>query len=229
MFPLRDENPSLTTPVVTRALIALNVGVFLYELTLGSALPEFVRAFALIPRRFELALHGAESVTTAALPLISSIFLHGGWAHLIGNMWYLWIFGDNIEDRVGHVRFLLFYLAGGLFAGLVHVITNDQSTLPTVGASGAIAGVLGAYAAAFPRSRVITLIPLFPFFPVVALPALLVLGFWFLMQFASGTLALAGGATGGVAWWAHIGGFGYGYVLMLLLGQPTRRSRARLA
>jgi membrane associated rhomboid family serine protease len=220
MFPLRDENPSLTTPVVTRGLIVLNVAVFLYELTLGGALPAFVRAWALVPQRFELAIHGLAPVQTAALPLISSIFLHGGWPHLIGNMWYLWIFGDNIEDRIGHVKFVLFYLAGGLFAGLVHVLTNSASALPTVGASGAIAGVLGAYAAAFPRARVITLLPLFPVFPVVALPALLVLGFWFLMQFASGTLALAGGQAGGVAWWAHIGGFAYGYVLMQLLGQP---------
>ena len=229
MFPLRDENPLRITPVVTRGLIALNVGVFVYELALGDALPGFVRTFALVPSRFELAVHGVAPFHSAALPLLSSIFLHGGWAHLIGNMWYLWIFGDNIEDRVGHVRFVLFYLAGGLFAGLVHVLTNSHSMLPTVGASGAIAGVLGAYAAAFPRTRVITLVPLFPFFPVVALPALLVLGFWFLMQFASGTLALAGGLSGGVAWWAHIGGFVYGYILMLLLGGPPRRPLSRRA
>ncbi len=227
MFPLRDENPSLTTPVVTRALIVANVVVFLYELLLGPDLPHFVREFALVPRRFELAMHGLAPISSAALPLLSSIFLHGGWPHLIGNMWYLWIFGDNIEDRVGHAGFLFFYLAGGLFSGLIHVLTNTSSTLPTVGASGAIAGVLGAYAAAFPRARVITLVPLFPIFPVVALPALLVLGFWFVMQFASGTLALAAGVSGGVAWWAHIGGFAYGYGLMLLMGgRPPTQSQA---
>ena len=224
MFPLRDENPSYTTPVATRALIVVNVAVFVYELTLGSRLTEFFREYALVPHRLDLALHGLEPIPGAAIPLFSSLFLHGGWTHLIGNMWYLWIFGDNIEDRVGHVRFVLFYLAGGLFAGLIHVLTHSTSDLPTVGASGAIAAVLGAYAAAFPRARVITLLPLFPIFPVVPVPALFLLGFWFLMQFASGTLTLAAGISGGVAWWAHVGGFVYGYLLMLLLG--GRRPRA---
>jgi hypothetical protein len=224
MFPLRDENPSLTVPVVTRALIAINVVVFLYELTLGAGLNGFVAAFALVPRSFELALHGLEPLSAAAIPLFSSLFLHGGWTHLIGNMWYLWIFGDNIEDRLGHVWFALFYLAGGVFAGLIHVFTNAGSNLPTVGASGAIAAVLGAYAAAFPRARVITLLPLFPVFPVVPVPALFLLGFWFLMQFASGTLALGAGMSGGVAWWAHIGGFGFGYAVMALAGLARPRS-----
>jgi membrane associated rhomboid family serine protease len=131
-------------------------------------------------------------------------------------MWYLWIFGDNVEDVFGHLGYLAFYLIAGLVAGLIHVASNPHSALPTVGASGAIAGVLGAYAAAFPRARVITLLPLFPFFPVVALPALLVLGMWFIVQFASGTLMLASGATGGVAVWAHIGGFVFGLLIMLV-------------
>jgi membrane associated rhomboid family serine protease len=224
MFPLRDENPSLTTPVVTRALIAINSLVFLYELSLGPHLTGFVASYALVPRRVELVLHGLEPWSVAALPLFSSLFLHGGWTHLIGNMWYLWIFGDNIEDRLGHLGFALFYLIGGLFAGLIHVLTNPGSSLPTVGASGAIAAVLGAYAAAFPRTRVITLLPLFPIFPVVPVPALFVLGFWFLMQFASGTLALGAGLSGGVAWWAHIGGFAFGYGIMLLLGARRAES-----
>ena len=222
MFPLRDENPSLTTPVVTRALIAVNVLVFLYELSLGPGLTRFVDAYALIPRRFELALNGLEPLSAAALPLFSSVFLHGGWIHLIGNMWYLWIFGDNIEDRLGHVWFAVFFLAGGLIAGLVHVLSNPGSMVPTVGASGAIAAVLGAYAAAFPRARVITLLPLFPIFPVVPVPALFILGFWFLMQFASGTLTLGARVSGGVAWWAHIGGFMFGYAVMALLGRRGR-------
>jgi len=226
MFPLRDENPSLTTPVVTRALIALNVAVFIYELTLGPRLNAFVGSFALVPHSLELALHDHSALSAAALPLLSSLFLHGGWTHLIGNLWYLWIFGDNVEDRLGHARFGVFYLVGGVVAGLIHVLTNPDSTLPTVGASGAIAAVLGAYAAAFPRARVIMLIPLFPIFPILPVPALFVLGAWFLMQFASGTLALSAGLSGGVAWWAHIGGFAFGYLVMALGGARGAREAA---
>jgi len=226
MFPLRDENPSLTTPFVTRALIVINVVVFVYELTLGPGVNGFVAAFALVPRSFELALRGQEPLSAAAIPLFTSLFLHGGWMHLIGNMWYLWIFGDNIEDRLGHVWFAAFYLAGGVFAGLIHVFTNAGSNLPTVGASGAIAGVLGAYAAAFPRARVITLLPLFPVFPVVPIPALFLLGFWFLMQFAIGTLTLGSSLSGGVAWWAHIGGFAFGYLVMLVAGAASWKRRS---
>ena len=218
MFPLRDENPSLTRPVVTRALIVINTLVFCYELWLGPRLTDLFAGYALVPHRLELALHGLEPLPAAALPLLSSLFLHGGWIHLIGNMWYLWIFGDNIEDRLGHARYALFYIVGGCFSGLIHVLTNSGSELPTVGASGAIAAVLGAYAAAYPRARVITLLPLFPIFPVVPVPALFVLGFWFLMQFASGALALSAGMSGGVAWWAHIGGFAFGYAIMQLPG-----------
>jgi membrane associated rhomboid family serine protease len=204
----------------------VNTLVFFYELTLGSGLGAFVARFALVPRSFEPALHGQEPLSAAAVPLFTSLFLHGGWTHLIGNMWYLWIFGDNIEDRMGHARFALFYVAGGLFAGLIHVLTNSGSYLPTVGASGAIAAVLGAYAAAYPHARVITLLPLFPIFPVVPIPALFVLGFWFLMQFASGTLALGSSMAGGVAWWAHIGGFAFGYLIMLVVGAASRKRRS---
>jgi membrane associated rhomboid family serine protease len=214
MLPLRDDNPTLATPVITRALIAANVLVFLGELLLGPALRNCYAAYALVPERVTLALHAGTPFAPAAVTLITSMFLHAGWVHLIGNMWFLWIFGDNIEDRLGHVRFLFFYLACGIIAGALHVASRPDSALPTVGASGAIAGVLGAYAAAFPRARVITLVPLFPFFPVVTLPALVVLGFWFVMQFASGALSLVAGASGGVAWWAHIGGFVFGLVAM---------------
>ena len=222
MFPLRDENPSSTTPVVTRLLIAANLAVFAYELWLGPDLKPFFTSYALIPRHLLLALNGAAPVSAAAVPLLSSIFLHGGWVHVIGNMWYLWIFGDNIEDRLGHLGYLAFYLVAGVVAGIIHVASNPGSAVPTVGASGAIAGVLGAYAAAYPRARVITLLPLFPFF-VVPMPALLVLGFWFVVQFASGALVLAGGASGGVAVWAHVGGFGFGFLVMLLARGLTAR------
>jgi len=225
MFPLRDDNPSSTTPVVTRSLIAINLAVFLYELSLGHDLRPFFAAYALVPRHVTAALVHGGAWRVAALPLFTSLFLHGGWIHVIGNMWYLWIFGDNIEDRFGHIGFTLFYVTAAVIAGLIHVASNPGSAVPTVGASGAIAGVLGAYAAAFPRARVITLLPLFPFFPVVPLPAILVLGFWFVIQFASGALVLAAGASGGVAVWAHVGGFVYGFLLMLALRGVTR-SRA---
>jgi len=215
MFPLRDENPSETAPIVTRSLIVINLVVFVYELALGPDLKLLFGQFALTPSHFMLAVDGGMPWSSAAVPLLSSIFLHGGWIHVIGNMWYLWIFGDNIEDRFGHFGYLLFYLIAGIVAGLIHVASNPASAVPTVGASGAIAGVLGAYAAAFPRARVITLLPLFPFFQVIPLPALLVLGFWFVVQFASGALVLAGGGSGGVAVWAHVGGFVFGFLVML--------------
>ena len=227
MFLLRDENPSLTVPVVTRALIAINVAVFLYEITLGPDLRGLIGAWSMVPLRLTLALQGgAEPLAAPATTLLTSMFLHGGWPHLIGNMWYLWIFGDNVEDRLGHLRFLLFYLVSGIVAGLIHYASASGSRLPTVGASGAIAGVLGAYAAAFPGARVVTLLPIFPFFQIVALPALLVLGFWFVFQFASVALAW-GGAGGGVAWWAHIGGFAFGFVVMKVFALHRRKpSRA---
>ncbi len=224
MIPLRDENPSGSFPRVTIGLIALNCVVFGYELTLGSGLREFMTHWALVPQRITLALRfGDEPMLPNLVTFVTSMFLHGGWAHLIGNMWYLWIFGDNIEDRLGHGRYLAFYLTGGIVAALVQYVTQPSSGVPTVGASGAIAAVLGAYAVTFPRARVTTLIPLFPFFPIVHLSALVVLGLWFVLQFFSGALSLAWGARGGVAWWAHIGGFAFGIVAIKLLAPRGRR------
>jgi membrane associated rhomboid family serine protease len=219
MFPLRDENPSRSAPVVTRVLIGLNTLAFLYELMLGRALTPFVLTWAMVPARLTLAArYGEESVLRPGLTIFTSMFLHGGWLHLIGNMWYLWIFGDNVEDRLGRFRYLLFYLAAGVVAALLHYAINPASEAPTVGASGAIAGVLGAYLAAYPRARVITLVPFFPFFRVMALPAALVLGFWFVVQFFSGALSLGFGSSGGgVAWWAHVGGFAFGIVFMWIM------------
>ena len=225
MFPLRDENPSRSVPVVTRLLIALNAAAFVYELMLGPELKPFVFAWGLVPARLTLALrYGEESAAVPALTLLTSMFLHGGWLHLVGNMWYLWIFGDNVEDRLGRGRFLVFYLVAGIVAALLQYVLNPASRVPTVGASGAIAGVLGAYLVAFPHARVVTLVPLFPFFQVMALPAVLVLGFWFVMQFFNGALSL-GFSTGGggIAWWAHVGGFGFGIVAMWILGLGRRR------
>jgi len=230
MIPLRDENRSASPPVVTMVLIALNCAGFLYELLLGPDLRRFMFQWGMVPLRLTLALQeGGEPLVQAAQPLATSMFLHGSWLHLIGNMWYLWIFGDNVEDRIGHARYLLFYLAAGLFAGLLHVFFNPGSRVPTVGASGAIAGVLGAYLVAFPRARIITLVPFFPFFQVMALPAVLMLGLWFVYQFFSGALSLAWSAAGGggVAWWAHVGGFAFGMAWVGLFGRD-RRPRSRV-
>jgi membrane associated rhomboid family serine protease len=224
MIPLRDDNPSQTVPVVTRTLIVLNVLAFFLELSMDApTLGAFVRDWGLVPVRLAQAFSGAEPLVPTFVSPLTSIFLHGGWIHLIGNLWYLWIFGDNVEDRLGHGKFLLFYLAGGLAAAAVHLLFNLGSAVPTVGASGAIAAVLGAYAVLFPRARVLTLVPIFFFFQVITLPALLVLALWFVVQIFAGTLSIAGG--GGVAWWAHIGGFVFGAAVMLALRGP-RRSEA---
>jgi membrane associated rhomboid family serine protease len=159
-----------------------------------------------------------------AVSFFTSMFLHGGWLHLIGNMWYLWIFGDNVEDRLGHFTYLVFYLLCGLGAGIVHTILNYNVDLPSIGASGAIAGVLGAYVVSYPFARVQTVIPIFIFIQIIEIPALIVLGFWFVMQFFYGatTLASATGNTGGVAWWAHVGGFVIGMILVPLFPRKDR-------
>ena len=215
MIPLRDENPSGSVPVVTRGLIAINCAAFLYELTLGRELRTFVFEWGVVPLRLTLALRfGEEPLPAPALTLLTSMFLHGGWLHLIGNMWYLWIFGDNVEDQFGALPFLLFYVAAGVAASALHVFSDLGSRLPTLGASGAIAGVLGAYAVMFPRARVYTLVPLFPFFQIIPLPAFLMLGVWFVFQFVAGAISAGqAGASGGVAWWAHIGGFLFGVIV----------------
>jgi len=213
VIPLRDIIPSRTTPFVTLALIAANVIVFVYELTLsGPELEAFFFAHGLIPAQF---------TWTAA---ITSMFIHSGWLHIGGNMLSLWIFGDNIEDRMGHARFLIFYLLVGLVATLAQSAADWGSTLPLVGASGAIAGVMGAYFVLFPTSRVLVLVFLLFFVDVVEIPALLYLGFWFLLQIVSG-VGRVGETGGGVAFWAHAGGFLAGIVGVLLF---QRRERQRV-
>jgi membrane associated rhomboid family serine protease len=222
VIPIRDTIRSRTAPVVTVALIVVNVLVFLHEIALGPYVERFVYAYGLIPRRF-VDWPGGALDPLRFLPLFTSMFWHGGWLHLISNMLYLWIFGDNVEDRLGHLRFLLFYVAAGAAAGLTHVALSPTSTLPTVGASGAIAGVLGAYLVTFPRSRVLTFVPIFflPWF--VEIPAFVYLIFWFLLQLLEGLGSLGAAVeTGGVAVWAHVGGFVAGVVLMKLM-QPIRR------
>lgn len=222
MIPLRDTIPSRSFPIVTVGLIIVNVVVFLFELMLGDSLAEFFALFGVIPSvYFELRELDAPFIIIY-YPFLTSMFLHGGWAHLIGNMLYLWIFGDNVEDRMGKFRFLIFYLLCGFAASLAHVYTNPDSNVPTVGASGAIAGVLGAYFILFPHSRVITLVPIFFFFDLIEIPAFFFLGFWFIMQFFNG-IATLGAETyisgGGVAWWAHIGGFVTGVLLVSIFAR----------
>lgn len=219
MIPLKDTIPSYTFPYVTVLIILLNSGVFILQILLGEGAEELIRLFGVIPAKyFWLAEQRPDLLFERFFPLFSSMFLHGGWLHFLGNMWYLWIFGDNVEDELGHFRFILFYLLSGLLAGLAHVYLHPDSMIPTIGASGAIAGVMGAYIWMFPKSRVITLVPMLLFFPIIEVPAVFFLGFWFLLQVFQGTLALASDPnTGGVAWWAHLGGFAGGALLGFIL------------
>lgn len=222
MFPLRDRNPSGSFPTVTLALIVANSLIFLYEVQLGPAVRQFIFRFALVPAEVTGSLtYGTASFSTTVAPFFTSMFLHGGWLHLIGNMWFLWIFGDNVEDTLGSFRYVLFYLACGLGAAAAHLMLQPASSAPTLGASGAIAGVLGAYAVLYPRARIVTLVPIFFFLQIIELPALVVLGMWFVLQLFSGSFALASAVSGGTAWWAHIGGFAAGVLLILVL-KPRR-------
>lgn len=199
MIPLRDVIPSRTTPYITVTIIVLNGLAWFYELALPrDVLPLFLQFYGVVPADF------------SAPTLISSMFLHGSWSHVIGNMWYLWIFGDNIEDQLGHGRFIVFYLLCGVAAALGHVAMDPSSTLPTIGASGAIAGVMGAYFVLYPHSRVLTLVPLWFYFEIFEIPAIFLLGFWFLMQlFSAGAIAATAGTHGGggIAFMAHVAGF----------------------
>ncbi len=217
MFPLRDNIPSRRFPVVTLGIIVLNVVVFLHELKLGRHLQDFIIQYAIVPARYTTPdVAQRFTLTQQIIPFFSSMFLHGGWLHLIGNLWALWIFGDNVEDRLGKVRYAGLYLAGGVVAALVHILVNRDSTLPTLGASGAIAAVMGAYFRFYPYARVDTLIPPFFLGPTFSLPAVMFLGWWFLLQFFNGALSLgARGSFGGVAWWAHVGGFAFGLLVCL--------------
>ncbi|MBZ5589316.1 MAG: rhomboid family intramembrane serine protease [Acidobacteriia bacterium] len=228
MFPLRDSVPSSRAPVVNVLLIVACGAVFLFELSLGPYLERFMRVYAFVPARFFHLLAVRGGVSLGLKSVLLSMFLHGGWLHLIGNMWFLWIFGDNVEDVLGHVPYLAFYLGCGATAAIGQAIVAPSSSVPMVGASGAIAGVLGAYLVWFPWARVRTLLFLGFFFTVAELPAPIFLIIWFVVQFFSGTLALAaaGPAAGGVAWFAHIGGFLTGALLALML-RRARRVRPR--
>lgn len=224
MIPLRDDVRPERRPLVTWALILANVLLFLVELGQGHRLEAFFMEHGLVPARVLDARTWKEFDWQVQVgPLVSHMFLHGGWLHLIGNMWFLHIFGDNVEGRLGHVRFLVFYLLCGVAAAAAQIASGPDSFVPMVGASGAVAGVLGAYLLLYPHARVFTLVPFIIFVQFVELPAFLFLGFWALLQFFRGTAELVGGATEGVAWWAHVGGFAFGAGWMLL--RPDLRHR----
>ena len=222
MIPLHDTIPSRSWPLVTFLLIVVNVLVFLYELSLGPVLDRFLLIYGFIPERYlRIAQVDPWNLSVRFGPMLTSMFLHGGWLHLIGNMWMLWIFGDNVEDRLGKGRYLLYYLVCGLAAVYLHYLTGPLSRIPVVGASGAIAGVMGGYFVLFPHARIVALIPIFFFLHVITVPAVLFLAFWFFMQLFNGMVATAASFGGGVAWWAHVGGFLAGGLMIL----PFRRSR----
>lgn len=239
MIPLRDNIRSRSIPFVNYGLIAACAVVFFLQLQeTGDPGAGLVERFGMVPRR---VLHPDEPVYVEGvrrnlfgqpvlvryempsppvppwLTLLTCIFLHGGWLHFVGNMWFLYIFGDNVEDRLGHVGYLAFYLLAGVGASAAHLLTNADSGVPTIGASGAIAGVMGSYLLLYPRAMVLTLVPIFFFIQIVVLPAPLFLGVWFLLQFFQGTLAITATQAGGVAWWAHIGGFVFGLAAAVVL------------
>ena len=226
MIPLSDSAPRGSFPFFTLALIALNTVVFLYQILLDPfTLNQFVYENGVVPLRVVAFTEGRAPAEAALAPLFTSMFLHGGWLHLIGNMWFLWIFGDNLEDNFGHWRYLMFYLFCGLAGGVVHILFNPLSRLPSVGASGAIAGVMGGYLLLFPGSRVLTLVPFFFWF-TVEIPAYAMLLYWFALQFFSGVAGVGSSqqSSGGVAFWAHVGGFITGIALTVFF---RRKRRAR--
>ncbi len=220
MVPLRDDIPARRFPWVTVMIIAVNGLVFGGELSLGRELERFLFEYGIVPARYtrwEVAQFFG--LYEQAIPFFTSMFLHGGWLHLLGNMWTLWVFGDNVEDKMGRGKYLLFYLVSGCVSAWLHILTNTGSVVPTIGASGAVAGVMGAYVFSFPRARITTLIPPFFLGPFFVLPAVFFLGWWFLLQFFNGTLSLFADQSriAGIAWWAHVGGFAFGVAVAAMI------------
>ncbi len=228
MIPIRDTIPTRNYPIVNTTLIAVNVVLFLVELSQGPGLERFIYMYGFVPARYTIPQIASYFTTGQQLvSLITFMFLHGGFWHLLGNMWSLYIFGDNIEERLGPLRYLAFYMICGLTSGLSHLAFNFNSTMPTIGASGAIAGVMGAYFILFPKAKILTLIPIFfiPYF--IEIPAFFFLGIWFVFQFLSA--AGSHGQMTGIAWWAHIGGFIFGIIfLKLFLALPEGSISGRL-
>ena len=222
MIPLKDNNPTRTFPFITIALIVINCILFIIELTQGKYLITFIESFGCIPYEITMGTDVEPFIFfPVRLTIITSMFLHGGWMHLVGNMLYLWIFGNNIEDRLGHFRFIIFYLFIGVIASLTQIMVNPFSTIPQIGASGAVSGILGAYILLFPKTKVLTLIPLFYIIRIISLPAFVVLGFWIVLQIINGFVSLSYTAQGGVAFFAHIGGFiaGLLFIKPFLIGR----------
>jgi membrane associated rhomboid family serine protease len=216
-IPLKDLNPSRSYPFVNITLILANIVVFFYEIGLKVTLPRgafdaLVLSYSTVPARIPAFLAGHAGFEVAFLPLVTSMFLHAGWLHIGGNMLFLWIFGDNVEDFFGHFTYFFFYLVCGIGAGFLHILFNFHSNIPAVGASGAISGIMGAYILLYPRARILTLVFIFP----IPVPAVIFLGLWYVMQFFAGLNVLGGGASGGVAVWAHIGGFLLGMLLTMM-------------
>ena len=229
MIPLKDLNPRRSFPIVTLLLIIVNVLVFIHQITLSPPAGEaFVRTYGLVPAKVSLALSGrSHGMEQAFFPLLTCMFLHGGFLHIIGNMWFLWIFGDNVEDRLGSLPYLFFYLIAGIGSGISQLLFSWGSHVPSIGASGAISGVLGAYAVFFPGSRILALVPLLIIWFTWRVPAVIFIGLWFIAQFLSGVSSLGSQSMGGVAWWAHVGGFLIGVVVALIVraaGGQTRRA-----
>jgi membrane associated rhomboid family serine protease len=227
MFPIRDDQPRYSTPFVNGFLIVLNILIYLFQASLDPRSAElFARQFGVVPSHLSAFLAGSPKYPLAAIviPFFTSMFLHAGWMHVLGNMWFLYIFGDNIEDYLGHFTYLVFYVLCGLFAMATQVAMYPHSNLPTVGASGAIAGVLGAYFILYPRARVLTWFFVFVFY----VPAWIMLGYWFVLQFLAGAVTLSvaqtGRDVGGVAVWAHVGGFVAGLVMVKLFPERSRRT-----
>ncbi|HEY3295898.1 MAG TPA: rhomboid family intramembrane serine protease [bacterium] len=222
MIPIRDELPTTRKPFVTVGLIVINCVVFLWQIVQPAPVQEnIVFTFGAVPAQLMADFQQLPQFPAHWFTLISSMFLHGGFLHLAGNMLYLWIFGNNVEDYLGHFRFTLFYFACGIVAALTHAVSDVLSTVPMIGASGAISGVLGAYLLLYPKARVVLLIWFFFFLRFVRVPAFVVLGFWFVMQL-SGILSSPINQAGGVALWAHVGGFIFGFAVVRLLGGPRR-------
>jgi membrane associated rhomboid family serine protease len=218
--PLKDLNPRRTYPIINNALIVVNILVFLYQYTLPPhTLQLFMTTYATVPARFPAWLAGNAPFQAAVVPLFTSMFLHSGPLHIAGNMLFLWIFGDNVEDFYGHFTYLFFYLLCGVGSGLLHVVFNMSSAVPALGASGAISGVMGAYLILYPRSQILTLVFIF----LVPIPAVIILGIWFVMQFLSAFGSLGSVTSGGVAWWAHVGGFLMGMAITSSVRRKTPR------
>ncbi|NOY76939.1 MAG: rhomboid family intramembrane serine protease [Calditrichaeota bacterium] len=225
MIPLKDTIPSRHFPIVNFLIIMVNVWAFFIEVSLGPAIQNFLQVYGFVPAHFtHPAAFGMDPFFGRIIPIFTAMFLHGGWLHIIGNMWFLWIFGDNVEDAMGHGRYLIFYLLCGVAATMTQYAVNPASTIPNIGASGAIAGVMAAYLLMYPRAKILTLLIIIIFIDIIEIPAFIFILFWFALQLVYGLVALPAAhmATGGVAYFAHIGGFATGLILVWFFKEKRR-------